>query len=124
MPNLIPSTALLALNRFVRGPLRQMGIGIVSLMLVLGVSVQMPTEGGMAGLDGGASPALSAMESLPKAPAVRLAQRDTADAMSHELSKPSHLLSAHMTHHRLTGARFSIPASDRHQAVTSLALTK
>lgn len=130
MPNSIPSTALLALKRFVRGPLRQMGIGVVSLMLILGMSVQVPTEESAKGVTEHtmSNTALAnttlAVQSTQQTTAVRPISNGTAHTTSHQLSKPSQLLSAHMTHHRLTSARFSIPARGKRTEIASLATTK
>lgn len=110
-----------------------MGIGVVSLMLILGISVQTPTQGA-AEFSDVTQPAQSMSTTAANA---AVAERAAVHLVPHAndwhsevsqaspaLSKPSHLLSAHMTHHRLTGARFSVPVSHEHEAIASIASAK
>lgn len=99
-------------------------MGVVSLMLILGLSVQMPTEGTTTGVTGRAIANTTLSMHTQQMVTDRSVQHGTDSAMGHDLSRPSHLLSSHMTHHRLTGARFSIPTRREHRAIASLASTK
>ncbi|MEO1396496.1 MAG: hypothetical protein AAFV90_26715 [Cyanobacteria bacterium J06634_5] len=115
-------TALLAVKRFMRGTLRQLGIGLVSLMLILGMSVDSP-PGILANtaLTNSAQPRASVLARATSnpLPANREAGHPSFDGASEPLSadsvtqvtRPSHMLRANMTHHHLTSARMSIPSS-------------
>lgn len=120
-PTQLP-TALLAVKRFMRGPLRQLGIGLVSLMLILGMSVNsQPDILANTALTDPAQPQTSVLtrSALNPLPAKREAGHSAfegtfeplpADSVT-QVTRPSHMLRANMTHHHLTGARMSIPSS-------------
>lgn len=124
------STALLALKRFVRGTLKPLGMGLLSLMLILRMSPHLPAA---AALPETIFPeAIFPEATLPEAiadttqpsipvPAQSLGlsgqnsrqqqgpSQTTQSDPVRSVAMPSHLLQAQMTHHYLTGARLSIP---------------
>lgn len=122
------SSAILALKRFMRGPLRQLGIGLASLVILLNVGVHTPEVIASA----------PTSQFTPEVTVTDVAQTNathSSNVSTHQIStltpKQSpkalgtstthpHLLSARMTHHRLTGSRLSLPTSHNY-AVAKLA---
>ena len=135
------SPALLALKRFIRGTLRQVGIGVISLAIALNLGTHAP------GWSAGIASEFSLFSSTDPAtqenlsqPVQHLTRNDTSDgasdgasddtslekfsrrpffqAHSAILSRSRHTVSARMTHHHLTSARLSIPAQSDQGAVS------
>ncbi|MGB7087776.1 MAG: hypothetical protein WBD47_19620 [Phormidesmis sp.] len=111
-----PSLSLLALKRFVNGTLRQIGIGVVSLILVLNISTYLSQPAPQSEF----SPQLSSeqasqtADTLPADESPLQTPHSKASHLqpSHSQVFPfsdSHVVSASLTHHHLTGARLSIP---------------
>lgn len=122
------SPALLALKRFIKGTLRQVGIGVISLVVVLNLGTHAPgwSIGMASGLSLSSSTDSATRENLSQ-PAQHLAQDKASDeaslkkfnrrpsfqAHSDISSHPRHTVSARMTHHHLTSARLSIPTASK-----------
>ncbi|MGB3296009.1 MAG: hypothetical protein WBB01_23750 [Phormidesmis sp.] len=121
------SPALLALKRFVRGTLRQVGIGVISLMVILSMSThpvtsvphsrESPPESSL--------PTVSVLHSQPQYRASQsvqhFAESETAAPSSSAAAlEPFPGLRARMVRPSLTTARLSVPESTE-QAITSLA---
>ena len=141
VPDVTPGTssALLALKRFMRGPLRQLGIGLASLVVLLNVGVHTP-EALVSPTSQFASKSNVTEVNVTEvaktnAPHSALNSTHSSNAIAHPLSTSTpqqsakvsgtstthpHLLSAHMTHHRLTGSRLSLPTAHNY-AVAKLA---
>ncbi len=123
------SFALLAIKRFMRGPLRQLGISLASLMILLNVGVHTP-EAIAPALTSQFAPALTNQVAAPTVTATDVTQTQThplsrltptqSAKVSGQPTAEQHLLSARMTHHRLTGARLSLPTAHNY-AVAKLA---
>lgn len=130
MSNYLPSleddssTALLALRRFIRGTLRQVGLGLMSLVLILNLSAPATAEGTAADWVQRAVHRVSTSEqsSGSKGSVLRgsVPERLLKESSSAAVEKPFHLLKPRMTHHRLTRARLFIPPATE-QIVASLA---
>ena len=109
------SSALLALRRFVRGTLRQLGIGVLSLVVILSMSPHAATGPEFNSNDLKAdshslSKPVFALEPLRWQPSQPLLQADvlmteTDTATSEQFPG----LQPRMTQHRLTSARLSVP---------------
>lgn len=124
------SLALLALRRFVRGTLRQVGLGLMSLVLILNLSAPATAKGTAVDLGQRVTHRVSTFEQpsqLRKPVSEGLMSEGLTSEQSFkesssdaDLKKPFHLLKPRMTHHRLTSARLFIPSSTE-QIVASLA---
>ena len=91
------STALLALRRWFRRSLKQMGAGLLSLILVLGaVGHNQPPLNSVSSSSGG----------------LQGSQQSVVPAVLIEGDKPFQALRPKMTYHRLTTSRLSIPAEN------------
>lgn len=127
------SPALLALKRFIRGTLRQAGIGVISLAIVLSLGAHAPAlSAGMAAESPPFSSTYSATQENLSHPVQHLAQGDASDdvllekftyrlssqAHSAISSHPSHSVTARMTHHHLTSARLSLPTTSERLSVS------
>ncbi len=126
----VPTPALLALRRFIRGPLRQFSLGLVSFVLVFGLTAYLPAVAGHTPVE---QPSRSAVPSASAAAEVPDAQRletfgrfdlpgaasDSAATRSDITAKPRRVLSPKMTGHRLTGARLSLPLTNK-RAIASI----
>lgn len=119
-PTAAYSPALLTLKRFVRGTLRQLGIGVVSLMVILSISGHSAAGMLPEGDDFKAeslSLSASTLHLQPREPlssaassaAQHLSRSDTETFEPGALSDPFPGLRARMLHHRLTSARLSVP---------------
>lgn len=112
--------ALLALKRFCRRTLRQMGIGAIALLFVVGITAHHPEAQSSNSLSHHravvsmslTSPTHSAKPSKPG----QTESVGAADLIAH---KPFQTIRPKMTYHRLTTSRFSIPP-ETHQTVASL----
>lgn len=121
----VSSGALLALKRFCRRSLKQIGVGAIALLLMTGIATQ------------GADAQPSSIDTLSASVAPHWqagkAQTDpfgdfesyssligaSADASSELLSdRPFQVLRPKMTYHRLTTSRLSIPG-ETHQTIAS-----
>lgn len=111
------SPALLALKRFVRGALRQLGIGAVSLMVILSISAHSSASG----LSSGGEFKAENLSSLASTLHLQT-QRSLSPAGQHssepdtETSESFPGFRSRMLRHRLTSARLSVPES-REQAI-------
>lgn len=116
------SPALLALKRFVRGVLKQLGMGVVSLMVILSISAH--SSAGVLS-NGGEFQA----ESLASASKLHIQSQRTLPAAAQHSSEPDAKASesraasesfpgfrSRMLRHQLTSARLSVPES-REQAI-------
>ena len=99
-PTNFPSTALLGLKRFIRGTLRQLGIGLTALMIVLNLGVHTPELTVQPHSDHAAA----RTENSAQDDQLERDQGPSARKRTHTL-----LVGARMTHHHLTSARLSIP---------------
>ena len=110
----LSSPAWLALQRFIRGTVKPFAWGLVSLMLVLNLATPVPASPGSdSALHNAALHNATALQSVAPNGLPRAAE---LGAQRHTLKHQStiSLLSPRMTHHRLTTARLSVPAtSDR-----------
>ena len=110
------STALLALRRFGRRSLKQMSAGLISLLLIWGVTVQgadapMNTPMNAPRIDG--LSAASSDVSLVENRAGGEGQSAVVSAVLPDGDKPFQVLRPKMTNHRLTTSRLSIPSADQ-----------
>lgn len=106
------STALLALRRFGRRSLKQMSAGLISLLLIWGVTVQgADTPMNAPRIDG--LSAASSDVSLVKNRAGGEGQLAVVSAVLPDGDKPFQVLRPKMTNHRLTTSRLSIPSADQ-----------
>lgn len=127
------SPALLALKRFIRGTLRQAGIGAISLVIVLNLGTHSPAlSAGVASESSSLASTYSATREDLSQPVQHLAQNNTSSnaslqKFSHRPSSqadsavsscPSHSIIARMTHHHLTSARLSLPTTSERLSVS------
>ncbi|MGC1308208.1 MAG: hypothetical protein WA885_13355 [Phormidesmis sp.] len=128
MPSLgEPPLAMLSIKRFVRGTLRQCGIGLLSLIVILSVGGHVLLEVPEAdSIDSFKASRLSVVRaSLPTSALSDSAHQpaglefSTADPLP-GAKEPVRMLLPKMTHHRLTGARLSVPATRPEHTVASL----
>ncbi len=130
-----PTPALLALKRFIRGPLRQFGLGLVSFVLAFSLTAYLPAVAGHTSAEqpgrSAVSTATAAAKVLDKVPSAQRSKdfgkfdlprtADNSTATHSVLARPSvadeprRVLSYEMTGHRLTGARLSLPLTDRRE---------
>ncbi|CAN5792368.1 hypothetical protein BH23CYA1_BH23CYA1_05980 [soil metagenome] len=125
------SPALLALRRFIRGTLRQVGLGLLSLGLILSLSA--PVTADSVG-SSGQRPVDQASTHISTDSAASLAQPSKSTEVALKVSaltqlssefkgaaatQSLHLLKPRMTHHRLTSAHLFIPQAAE-QIVVSL----
>lgn len=109
------SPALLALKRFAKSTLRQVGIGLTALMIVLNLGVHAP--GAASPQAAPHSPTHSPTHSYtghPQTVQTTEARRGPAthrQSTHKKVHPPALLLGASMTHHHLTSARLSIPTT-------------
>ncbi|NJM96976.1 MAG: hypothetical protein HC800_07155 [Phormidesmis sp. RL_2_1] len=89
------SPALLALKRLIRGTLKQVGIAIAALLVVLSVS---SLSVGSLSVGSLSISHYGVVEAAPQSGAVAV-----------QLTKPFHGLNARMTAHHITNARLAIP---------------
>jgi hypothetical protein len=109
--NTLPSTstALLALKRFVRGTFRQVGMGLVSLMVILNLGMHAPERSPAPATEVLATEILAteilANELTPPHPAIQLIHSTAAHATHHSVKRR---IGRGITYHHLTSARLSI----------------
>ena len=113
------SIALLALKRFCRRSLRQMGIWAIALLLIVGTAARSPEPQPLP---------FSSSDLIQLSPAtVGAPENVLEDASKSALSlgdrRPFQAVRPRMTNHRLTTSRFSIP-TEGHQAQTRLVASK
>jgi hypothetical protein len=118
------STALLALKRFVRGTLRQVGMGLVSLMVILNLGTHAPNPSQLPPIE------IFATELTPAHPPIhsqdaQLLDLDPTIFAAHAMHHPiepriERRIGRGITYHHLTSARLSISTAPQ-QAIVSVA---
>ena len=120
---------MLAVQRWLRRSLKQMGVGFLSLILVWGITTQGTQAQPLNDLYKQKRPAATMQMSVPSQQASRQltqtsaltddpATKDTSTALP-DGDKPFQALRPKMTYHRLTTSRLSIPAAD-YRAIANL----
>lgn len=127
------SIALLALKRFWRRTLRQMGIGAITLLFIVGITAHSPEaqssiQPSSSLLNSGQRdrPQIVSMSLISPHPSSKQSKFEqiesvpkTEDAVDLVDRKPFQTVRPKMTYHRLTTSRFSIPTKP-HQTVARL----
>ncbi len=131
--------ALLALKRFIRGPLRQFGLGMVSFLLIFNMTTYLSVVVDNTSVEQHSRRDISTTRSVAEVPDTQRLETvgefglpgiTNDSTVTHSVltrpaitPKPRRVLSPKMTGHRLTGARFSLPLTNR-QAIASLSEDK
>ncbi|MEM6598204.1 MAG: hypothetical protein AAF635_08555 [Cyanobacteria bacterium P01_C01_bin.69] len=119
--------ALLAIRRFVKGALQHVGLGLVSLLVILNIAGASPAEEALSTNQDSSRIALSSSlsQTNAKTPAINSNALETGNANTAITSgmstsaapviihRPYRILHSKMTAHRLTSARLSVPKRSR-----------
>lgn len=118
----VSSRSLLALKRFLRGSFRHIGVACLALVLVLNVTMQTPSAAAESGIEGEPSIALQSAPEISVSPTSILPTGERSESLTSVRSATLApvLLQPHLTHHRLTSARLSVPHASEQQ-IASLA---
>lgn len=105
------SPALLALKRFAKSTLRQVGIGLMSLMIVLNLGVHAPGAVSSQAAPHGHTHSHTGHPQTVQTTEARRGPATHRQSTHKKVHPPALLLGASMTHHHLTSARLSIPTT-------------